>query len=302
MDNELKRGIQLFESGNFSEAKSLLKSCAEAKSDNHIAAFYIGRLYMIENDAENAIRWFQEAIKQDEQNSDYHLWLGRACAVTIQKVSVLKKASVAKNVRKEFEKALVLNPDNLEARFGLLQFHLAAPGIIGGSLDSANEQAKHIKKLNLSQGHLAHGIIYNATKNQDMAEKEFLAAINQDSKIFQAYYQLSFLYSSKKEYDKSFGILEKLLSQFPDETDANFYIGKFTVESEKNLEKGEESLKEFLTSKPNENSPSFAAAHYLLGIIYEKKGEKINAKTEFETALKLDPGFEQAKKALQRLK
>jgi hypothetical protein len=57
---------------------------------------------------------------------------------------LLKKASATNCIKKKFEQAVELNPENFDARMGLLQFYLMAPGIMGGSKDKAREQAGEI--------------------------------------------------------------------------------------------------------------------------------------------------------------
>ena len=76
-----------------------------------------------------AIRWSsgmqpstkcEQAVRLDGQNSDYHLWLGRALGEKADRASFLSAYSLAKRVRAEFEEAVRLNPRNAEA--------LARPG------------------------------------------------------------------------------------------------------------------------------------------------------------------------------
>jgi hypothetical protein len=83
--------------------------------------------------------------------------------------SFIKKASLAKRVQTEFEAAVRLSPDNLEARFDLLQDYIMAPGIMGGSKDKAREQAQAIKARNPLQGYIAFGAIYEDEKQYEKA-------------------------------------------------------------------------------------------------------------------------------------
>jgi Flp pilus assembly protein TadD len=49
-------------------------------------------------------------------------------------------------------------------------------------------------------------------------------------------------------------------------------------------------------------NPSLAAAHFRLGNILQKKGDKAGARNEYETALKIDPKQNLAREALAKLK
>lgn len=302
MGNELEKGIELFELRKYAEAKEIFKSCMEDNPGSSTTIFYLGRIYLVENNAEQAIASFERAIKLDETNSDYHLWLGRALVMKMQRVSIFKRPAVVKNMKKEFKRAIELNPGNLDARFGLLQFYTYAPGFMGGSQQEADEQAEEIRKRDIARGHLALGLIYQSKKQDELAEQEFLAAIKEKSETFQAYYQLAYLYSAKKQYDKSFEILKRLVTSYPQEIDAYYHVGKIADISGKNLDKAEVYLKKYLTSELKESSPSKSDAHYLLGAIFEKKGEKESARSEYEKAIQLNPGDVAAKKALEVLK
>jgi hypothetical protein len=57
----------------------------------------------------------EQAVKLDGQNSDDHLWLGRALGEKASRASFLSAYSLAKRVRAEFEEAARLNPRNAEA-------------------------------------------------------------------------------------------------------------------------------------------------------------------------------------------
>jgi predicted TPR repeat methyltransferase len=67
-----------------------------------------------------------------------------------------------------------------------------------------------------------------------------------------------------------------------------------------NLERGEQALKAYMAS-PIPTGPSIAHAHYRLGLIEEKKGAKDLARREYQAALRLDPGQQDASKALAAL-
>jgi tetratricopeptide (TPR) repeat protein len=302
MDDGMEKGVQLFNEKKYPEAKTFFESFVRTNPDNPETAFYLGKIFLIENNYDRAIDWLKKAVELDDKNSDYHLWLGRAYGVKAQRAGMLKKAPAARNVKTEFEKAVELDPDNMDARWGLLQFYLMAPGIMGGSKDKASAQAEEIKKRNSYQGRLAFGFIHTMNEKYDLAEKEYFAAIQEKPDDYQSYNQLGYLYTRQKEFQKAFDLFEKLIKDHPKEISAYFQIGRLAVTSGKNLDRGVECLNQYLKSEPTENSPSFAWAHLLLGHIQKQKGNKDLARIEYETALKLDPDFKSAKKALEELK
>ena len=64
------------------------------------------------------------------------------------------------------------------------------------------------------------------------------------------------------------------------------------------LPRAESYLKKYFTEtrEPEAGAPFIASAHWSLGLVYEKEGRKQDAKNELETALRLKPDFEPAKR------
>jgi hypothetical protein len=84
-----------------------------------------------------------------------------------QEASFLIKPGLASSARQAWEKAVVLDPANLDARADLVQFHLFAPGFMGGSADEARRQADEIAKRDPVQGAVARASI--AQHDKDLA-------------------------------------------------------------------------------------------------------------------------------------
>jgi uncharacterized protein HemY len=80
-NNDITTGIQLFETKKFPEAKKYFESYTNNNKNDPVAASYLGRIFLREENYEKAITWLEKAIKLDENNSDYHLWLGRAYGI-----------------------------------------------------------------------------------------------------------------------------------------------------------------------------------------------------------------------------
>ncbi|MDZ7318125.1 MAG: tetratricopeptide repeat protein [candidate division KSB1 bacterium] len=300
-DNRITEGIQLFEAKKYREAQAIFEQHWQNHPGDALVASYLGRIFAREGNYEQAIIWLEQAVKLDDGNSNYHFWLGQAYGIKAQRAGVLKKASAAKHVQREFERAVALNPDNLEARFGLLQFYLMAPGIMGGSQEKAREQAAEISSRNEIQGHLAYGFIHQMNQEYAVAEKEYRATMALDPKNAQPYHSLGYLYIQQKQYDQAIAVFENLLQIQPEETLAYLSIARVTLMSGKNLDRGEAAVKQFLQVEKTALATYHAYAHFILGDIYKQQAKKDLARTEFEQAVKLNPEFDQAKKALKEL-
>ena len=114
--------------------------------------------------------------------------------------------------------------------------------------------------------------------------------------------QVGYLYQGKKQYDNAFNTFESVVKRHPDYYPALYQIGRTAAFSGTNLDRGIECLKLYLQHTPADDQPTWANAHFRLGALYEHKGDKSAAQSEYEAALKLDPSYGDAQKALDKLK
>ncbi|MGA2651206.1 MAG: hypothetical protein ABSF28_11815 [Terracidiphilus sp.] len=126
---------------------------------------------------DTAIHECELAVQQDGQNSNDHLWLGRALGEKADRASFLSAYSLAKRVRSEFEEAVKLNSRNADALADLGEFYKDAPGAVGGGIDKAEAIAAQLDKVDPARAHELRGQIAVARKDYDTAEREFKQAI-----------------------------------------------------------------------------------------------------------------------------
>ena len=151
-DDSATVGITLFEENNIVAAHQFFTTFVQEQPTNAVGAFYLGRTFVAQEQYEQAIEWFDKAIVLDEKNADYHLWLGRACGYQAQRASILWQFPLARRVRKHFERAVELNPDDIHARADLAEYYLKAPRFLGGGKKKAEAQAHEISRRNLEEG------------------------------------------------------------------------------------------------------------------------------------------------------
>jgi tetratricopeptide (TPR) repeat protein len=279
-------------------------SPASLRAQGAAEQFKTGRALMDSNKAEAAIKAFEKAVALDDKNSEYHLWLGRAVGSVAQNASVLRQPFLARRVKSEFERAVQLDASNIGAREGLVSFYVQAPGVMGGSIPKAREQAEAIAKINPMRGHFARGSIAVHQKDFTTFEREIRAAADEDPDSVVAVTTLANYLSGNSHGDEAFVVIDKYLTRHPGDVLATFWIGRLAVITGKQLERGEKALRTVLAT-PNlgaePNQPAPFTVHYRLGDIAAKSGNKDAARKEYERSLELNPKFEAAKKALKAL-
>jgi len=259
--------VELYNQHKPLEAQQAFEALAAASPDNADIAFYLGRLALQRDDYEKATPYLEKAVALKPDESRFHMRLGDAYGLAAQKASLFSQLGLAKKCRLEYERAVELDPKNLEARLSLMGFYQQAPGFVGGGLDKALAQAQEVKKLDDNRGRIAVAGIYAADKKYDLAFAEF----------------------------------ESVLKEKPEDYAALFQFGRLAAISGQRLDDGLATLRRCLTMTAPEGQPPIAAAHWRIGNILEKKGDKAGARAAYEASLKADPKFAQAIDALKKL-
>ena len=86
----------------------------------------------------------QQAATLDEQNSDYHMWLGRVLGQQASHASFITALGIAKHSLSEMQTAAKLNPQNGPALSDLGDYYAQAPGMAGGGTDKAQAVAVEV--------------------------------------------------------------------------------------------------------------------------------------------------------------
>ncbi|MCU1348115.1 MAG: Tetratricopeptide repeat-containing protein, partial [Acidobacteria bacterium] len=215
----------------------------------------VGRSAMSQGNADKAASCFEQAVAKKPNVSEYHLLLGQAYGTQAQHAGILSQAGLARKAKAELERAVQLDPNNLEARSGLVDYYVMAPGIMGGSDDKAREQANEIRKRDAFAGHRAFASIDAHDKQLDQARNEYIAAVREQPGVPKTHYWLGVFYMGEKNYKASLEEMEAALKIDPAYMPAVFQIGHVAVLSSSNLARGEEALRRYLTYKPQSGEP-----------------------------------------------
>lgn len=297
----MEKGIQDFEAHEYDAAKANFETVLAADTVNAQAYYYLGRIALEGGGIDAGVEQMEKAVKLDDTISEYHFWLGVAYAQKIQKASFFEQGQLAPRIKSEFEKAVETDPNNLQARMGLAQYYMNAPPIAGGSTEKAKEQIEAIKKIDPKQAHVFMAQVHTAKKEYDEAEAELQSAMQLDADDPDIHYQLGMLYQAKQDYPAAFRTLEKVITIDADYVGAYYQIARTAIFSGDQIERGIECLQTYLTKDVRPGQPSWAHAHWRLGMLYEKAGDTLKAKKEYQAALELDSSIKDAKDALDRL-
>ena len=260
-----------------------------------------GRAALQRNDPEEARKILEQAIAQTPNSAEAHYLLGQAYGSLIQTASMFSKPGLASKTREQFEKAIQLDPNFVDARFGMIEWYLEAPSIVGGGEDKAIAEANEIKKRDAIDGHRAFAAIYSHQKKPDLVHKEYADAVKEQPNVPRAHYYLGVRFLSEKKNPEAIAEFETAVKIDPQYMPGWFQIGHMAAVTGTGMERGEESLRKYLAYTPKRDEPPLYRAHYWMGTIYEKQGKKGDAKASFAKSLSANPNQKDVQEAMKRV-
>lgn len=297
----LDRGMELFEADDLAAAKEVFEGVLETDGENHAALYYLGRIALADEDNDVAIDRLREAVKLNENDSAYRTWLGRAYLAKLQTVSFFERGVLAGRALENLKKAVELDPANIEARISLGGYYLNAPSIAGGSKKKAREQAEEVLKYDAVEGNAMLAGIHIKDKEYDQAIEKLNACIEAKPDNIEYRYHLGMIYQQLERYDETFDTFEEVLEIDPDDRGALYQIGRTAAISGANIDRGIECLGVYLKKDVNPGYPGYDGAHWRLGMLFEHKGDVATARTEYETAVLLNPDEDRYAESLKDL-
>jgi tetratricopeptide (TPR) repeat protein len=287
---------QMIASGSIDEVIRTLSNKNDAASLN-----LLSRAYYATEQWDNAAKNGEKVVSIEPNNAMFHLWLGREYGEKAASANPLSAASLAKKVKAEFEQAVKLDPSNVQAHADLAEYYTDAPSIMGGGTDKARDQATQVAKYDQATSHWILAIIAEREKRYPEAEKELQEAIKVAKNPAQYWMNLASFYRRRSQIDGMQKAIFQALAQPNKSAEVYYNAASELLSSGKDLNSAVQYGKEYLSSNAMvEDAPAFRA-HYLLGQIYEKMGNKSDAITEYKASLALASGFAPATKALSRV-
>lgn len=291
----------LLAAGRVDDAIATLQAQLKSSPNDATAYHYLCRAYFAVGDWDHAVSACEKSVALAPVNSDYHLWLGRAYGEKADRVNPFSAASLAGKVRREFERAVQLNPNSVEARTDLAEFYLDAPGIVGGGQDKARTQAAALSSLSQAKSHYINGRIAEKNRDRVSAEKEYRAAIDDSGGNANDWLNLALFYKHVNRLDEMEQALEHAANARTGQNEVLVECAEILLRMDRDARTAAQFVRRYISSNvATEKSPMFKA-HYVLGTALEKQGDKEGAAQEYTAALALASGFSSARQALRRV-
>jgi tetratricopeptide (TPR) repeat protein len=291
----------LLAAGRADDAITTLHSKINSSPNDAEAYNLLCRAYFSMSDWDRGISACEKAVALAPNDSRYHMWLGRIYGEKADGSNFFSAASLAGKVRNEFEAAVRLDPNNVDARSDLGEFYLEAPGIVGGGRDKAEAQAQALAALDPVKAGYLKGRIAEKKKDLVGAEKEYRAAIEDSHGSALTWFNLALFFRHQQRWNDMEDAIQHAVSAQVDRPEIIMESGEVLLRSGRSVPVAVKYLRRYLALNSKvEEAPAFKA-HYLLGTALEKQGDKQGAAQEYRAALSLAKNFSRAQEALDRL-
>ena len=303
---ELPADIErLYNGGLYRQAAESLNAAIQREPKESSLHYWLGRCFYELRDYNRAITSLERAIALEPERSDYHDWLGKSYgrkAEETNRFSAFSSISLAHKTHREFEVAVRLDANNLEAQRDLIRYLLTAPGIVGGSEGAAQQRIHALATVNPIEGTLAQAELFASRKKFDAADNEYRKALDLKPERIGVYFEIAEYYRDRGDAARMSEAVESGAPLAPADHRLDYYRGIALVLAKESPAEADRDLHRYLDSVPdNANVPSHSTVHEWLGKLYERQGQLDRAAQEYQAALVLDPHNKQAAEALKAL-
>jgi len=225
----------------------------------------------------------QQAVNLDGQNSDYHMWLGRALGRKASQANFLSAFSLGKRVRVEFEEAAQLNPRNAEALADLGEFYRSAHGVVGGGLGKAEGDAVQLANVAPARAHVLRGRIAEERKDYDTAVREYKQAIAVSAHPAFRWTTLADFYRRRQRWTEMESAVQSCENAAGHDKHAGvplFDGASLLIDANRDLPQAARMLEDYLAGQAKtEEAPAFVAYTRLAGVKV-RLGDQAGAKRD----------------------
>lgn len=253
-----------------------------AKSEAIRGAGAAGRL-------EEAVKLGEQCVAAHPQVSTCHLALGNALGTKAMSNGIMSAMGYAGAIRDEFKRAVELDPQNMDARFSLLQYYMQAPAIVGGGSGKAQALAAQTAAVNPEGGKLMMARLDASDDKLAKAEAAVLAMPTSSNEAVadgqrDLMINLGNKYLSDKRYADSERLYREALKRHPDSDSALYGVARVQQEQGKHRE-AVATMEQVIVMNPR------ASAWYRIGQSQQALGDKAKAAAAYEKALTYKSGM-----------
>lgn len=246
---------------------------------------------------ETATRWHEAEPK----NAQAAYWAGSTAGQMAMRSGMFKAMGFAKESRKGLQQAVELDPSYVEAQYALMQFHLMAPGMMGGDKDEAAAIAERIAALSPVEGHRARAQLRSAEKDVEGYLRANREALNLAPAHRDALAAVVGDLLGKSDFDGAKAYIDKARVADPGSVAVRYQYVKWAAISGREADAALAEIDTLIALPRYPDRFSLWGALYRRAQLLVKLDRKDDAIMAYQAVLKLEPKFEVASKELKAL-
>jgi tetratricopeptide (TPR) repeat protein len=211
--NAYDSGMSSFDAENYEQAIVFLEQAAEAAPEALDILYYIGQAYLLSGDYENARRYYEMIIIEDDAFGP--AYLGRALAIL--------GMDPEREMSADFYKAVYLDPEYVDAYLGWIDFQIDS-----GDLDNAMENIETVFELNPenARAYSYLAAIYIAENQPEKALEAAQEAFERNKLDIDNYLVLGNALSMNHREEEAIQLLETYLSHRTEDYFGWYLLGR----------------------------------------------------------------------------
>jgi tetratricopeptide (TPR) repeat protein len=251
---------------------------------------------------DEALAQAQAQVASNSSSAEAYYWLGAVNGRLAQTSGIFSKLGYAKAVRKAFDRAAELDPKQIEARMGLIQFHLQAPGLAGGDEDLVPALVQQISAVDVGAGYRAQAIVKQIGDDPAGAEVLYRKALSYNAADIDALTTMVSLLTTAKKVGEAETLVAAALAKEPNNQKIQYQKAKCAALGGSDPAAGLAIVDAILAASTPVEGISVPGAHWRRGQLLERLGRKAEAIKAMERSISIDDSIKEVKADLARLR
>jgi len=257
---------------------------------------------------DSAYALLERAVEAEPDRAEAHFWLAQVAGTRAARRRTIGAFFLARKAKREFARAVQLEPTNPVYLEGLGRFLARAPGIVGGDRDSAIALAGNLLLLDRMRGtsllveiYLRHGDAGDRARADSLIDA-FAASPSggREGRI-----RLASFFASTRRADRALPVAETLVAEDSADAVGRYVLGSTLVALRRDPQAAARHLRWAILHPPpiTTDGRQFwpPGAWWRLGQAFAQLGEPDSARVAWQEALRLQPNFRPVKAALDSL-
>ena len=327
----------LREAGHWKRIRAAVEPRFRANPRDLGALYWMARVKLAFDDVQGAYDLARTLVAANPKSADAQYVLAETSGLLGRRAGLFKAFSYLREFKRAGSAALALDPRHRETLWLFASFYYNAPGIVGGDKARAAAVVQTLIAADPALGLAASAEMALQEKDTARAERELRKAVDAapkssaalerlaafcltqsprrpeealalaaravalDPERAGAYAQLASAHALLEHWAEVDAALARAAERVPDDASPFYAVGRTLLAANRDPARAERCLRTYLAQPAEGGAPDHATARWRLGLAVERQGRKAEARAEFESALRLRPDFDNARKELRRL-